>query len=1101
VTRSIKLLTSGIVVCGLVVPGAAVAQVESAREILDATGTAGGLVVHVGCGDGSLTAELCPDDRYLVHGLDADAANVEQARRRIHSLGLYGKVSVEQFSGQRLPYADNLANLVVVSGVGCQVSDEEINRVLCSGGAVVKLGLQIRHLRPGTFIRKPWPEEIDEWTHFRYSAEGNMVSHDKLVGPPQRLQWISGPIFQRHHGIEPSITATVTSGGRIFYIIDEAPTGFTGMPGQWRLVARDAFNGVLLWKRDMNDWGSRAWSYWTESHAARFNHPLHVRKRLIAKAARVYVTLGFNSPITAMDAVTGETVMTYKGTDYADEFVLHDGVLYVAVNEGPQRPWPGKGVRPEPTARRSPPSQKHVWAIDAATGKVLWKTGPFVGNAAKIDRMASMRHLNLTAARQGVFLIDEKHVVGLNCETGSEMWRIDRLILPTPSEKEVNVGNLYHLLASENVHTVVNHDGRLFVLHLPTDRTMKHRLPAILQALDPTTGQELWRYDKATPIAYIEWPDVFVIGDTVWLPDRKAMTLIGLDTATGDEKVVHSIEKALNVGHHHRCYPNRASVNFAVLGRRGAEFVDVKTGELSLHHWLRTGCRSGHVLGNGLFYRPPDHCQCYMQFQPRGFLAMSSSRAPSTQPTSDSRLTKGPAYEQIGNRKSAIENPSDWPTYRHDPMRSAMATSPIPSATKQSWEVKLTGTLSAPIVAGGNVFVASEDTHQIIACDAATGEKAWAFTAGGRVDSPPTAWQGCVLFGCRDGRVYCLRASDGALAWRFNAAPEDRRIVAFGQVESCWPVCGSVLVAGGTAYFVAGRTSMLDGGVYAYSLDVATGKILGTQHIHEVQTETRTTGKLPEGALSDILTTDGESVYLRKRKLDLSPPVKDVGSERLAATRPTLAADGGFANRRWFHRAFWHFSSSAARAKGNLIAFDTTRAYVAAANLPGGPNQTFHIPSGGLTSRIAGLDGDGPSWLANPNLQVGGTVLFAAKSKADRNVAEMPDPRGSRYSKSAQRPAPAIWRHNHFPIYAWALVVGNEHLAVAGPLAEVQRDDPWAGFEGRAGGELHILDCATGKLVSKADLDSAPVWDGMAVAGGRLYLSTREGKLICFAER
>ena len=153
---------------------------------------------------------------------------------------------------------------------------------------------------------------------------------------------------------------------------------------------------------------------------------------------------------------------------------------------------------------------------------------------------------------------------------------------------------------------------------------MKHRLLAILQALDPSTGQELWRYDKATPIAYIEWPDVFVIGDTVWVPDRKAMTLIGLDAATGDERVVHSIEKALNVGHHHRCYPNRASVNFAVLGRRGAEFVDLETGELTLHHWLRTGCRSGHVLGNGLFYRPPDHCQCYMQFQPRGFLAMSS---------------------------------------------------------------------------------------------------------------------------------------------------------------------------------------------------------------------------------------------------------------------------------------------------------------------------------------------------------------------------------------------------------------------------------------------------------------------------------------------
>lgn len=118
----------------------------------------------------------------------------------------------------------------------------------------------------------------------------------------------------------------------------------------------------------------------------------------------------------------------------------------------------------------------------------------------------------------------------------------------------------------------------------PRRAAMKHSTPAVLQALDPTTGEELWRYDKATPIAYIEWPDLFAIGDTVWLPDRKAMILIGLDAATGSEKTVHSIKKALDVGHHHRCYPNRASVNFAVLGRRGAEFVDLETGELTLHH-------------------------------------------------------------------------------------------------------------------------------------------------------------------------------------------------------------------------------------------------------------------------------------------------------------------------------------------------------------------------------------------------------------------------------------------------------------------------------------------------------------------------------------
>ncbi len=1098
-----------VTLCFLSICTALCAQAKTGKDILQDAGVTGGLVVHIGCGDGALTANLCPSKRYLVHGLEADAAKVAQARRHIQSRGLYGRVSVEQFSGSRLPYADNLVNLVVVAGGKWQVAGDEIVRVLAPGGVLMLGGdslpipspLATRHssLDGWRVAVKPRPPATDEWTHFRYSAGGNMVSRDERVGPPKQTQWVTGPIFQRHHGIEPSITATVTSGGRIFYIIDDVPTGVTGMPGQWRLVARDAFNGIRLWERDMSHWGSHAWSYWTESHAARFNHPLHVRKRLIAKDRRVYVTLGFDSPVTALDAVTGETLMTYEGTDYADELVLHDDILYVAVNDKPQRPWPGKGVRPEPVGKLPPPSKKQVWAIEAATGKVLWKSGPFTGSAAKIDRMASMCHLNLTAEDEGVFLIDERHVVGLDRVTGREKWRVDRLVLPAPPSKPLRVGDLYHLLASENVNTVVCHGGRLFVLHTTKGRQMKHVAPATLQALDAATGKELWRYDKAMPIAYIEWPDVFVVGGTIWLPDRKGMTLIGLDAATGEEQVVHNIKKALNVGHHHRCYPNRASVNFAVLGRRGAEFVDFKTGELSLHHWLRTGCRSGHVLGNGLFYRTPDHCQCYMAFQPRGFLAMSSGERAEVGNQKSERLEKGSAYGQqskIQNPKSKIT--SDWPTYRHDPMRSAMALSPLVASPKRLWQFDLGGTLTSPTAADGKIFVALEDRHEVVAVDAKTGKRAWSFTAGGRVDSPPTLSRGYALFGCRDGRMYCLRADSGALVWRFDAAPEDSRIVAFGQLESRWPIRGSVLVAGDTAYFMAGRTSMLDGGVYAYALDVATGKVVGSQHIAEVQTETKTTGKLPDGALCDILTTNGEGVYLRNRRLDLPAVTDNALPPELVATKARLIADGGFANKRWFHRAFWNLRSSVGSAKGNLIAFDTRRAYVAAASFPGGPNQTFYMPAGASTNRLAGLDGDGPSWLANPNLHIGGTVLFATRSKADRGKPDLPDPRKGLFGKARRRPSPALWRHNRFPIYPWAMVTDGKHLAVGGPPASAKPGDEWGTFEGRAGGELYVLDAGSGETVGRVALDSPPVWDGMAAACGRLYVSTRDGRLVCF---
>ena len=83
------------------------------------------------------------------------------------------------------------------------------------------------------------------------------------------------------------------------------------------------------------------------------------------------------------------------------------------------------------------------------------------------------------------------------------------------------------------------------------------------------------------------------------------------------------------------------------------------------------------------------------------------------------------------------------------------------------------------------------------------------------VDSAPTIHAGTVLAGCADGWVYCLRLVDGKLIWRLLAARRRVSAVAMGQVESLWPVHGSVLVAGGRAYVTAGRSSYLDGGMTA----------------------------------------------------------------------------------------------------------------------------------------------------------------------------------------------------------------------------------------------------------------------------------------------
>lgn len=106
----------------LMARGSAIA--ESGREIIDASGIKGGLVVHLGCGDGKLTAELRINDSYIVQALDTDVKQMDKARKNIQSLGIYGNVSADTFDGVHLPYIDNIVNLVVAKNLGKASMDE-----------------------------------------------------------------------------------------------------------------------------------------------------------------------------------------------------------------------------------------------------------------------------------------------------------------------------------------------------------------------------------------------------------------------------------------------------------------------------------------------------------------------------------------------------------------------------------------------------------------------------------------------------------------------------------------------------------------------------------------------------------------------------------------------------------------------------------------------------------------------------------------------------------------------------------------------------------------------------------------------------------------
>jgi len=97
------------------------------------------------------------------------------------------------------------------------------------------------------------------------------------------------------------------------------------------------------------------------------------------------------------------------------------------------------------------------------------------------------------------------------------------------------------------------------------------------------------------------------------------------------------------------------------------------------------------------------------------------------------------------------------------------------------------------------------------------------------------------------------------------------------------------------------------------------------------------------------------------------------------------------------------------------------------------------------------------------------------------------------------RRVPPAW-FDWVPIRIRAMVPAGSRLFVAGPPDVVDPADPMAAFEGRKGGVLRALSADNGKTLAEIKLDAPPVFDGLIAAGGRLFMTTTDGQLVCLSE-
>jgi hypothetical protein len=397
------------------------------------------------------------------------------------------------------------------------------------------------------------------------------------------------------------------------------------------------------------------------------------------------------------------------------------------------------------------------------------------------------------------------------------------------------------------------------------------------------------------------------------------------------------------------------------------------------------------------------------------------------------------------------------------------------------------------VLANGKLFVASIHQHTVYALDAASGRKLWQFSADGRVDSVPTYHKGNLLFGSAGGWVYCLRAADGALAWRYRAAPADDQIIAYNQLESRWPAKGTALVLDDVVYAAAGRNSYLDGGINLVGLDIATGKKLYEANVQNEQqrpAEDKGEAHVIDGAMLDILRSDGTFLFMQGAVFDkrLTPASME------SAGSLGIYASGGFTDDLAWNRNAWRCGMGASSLQlnkknlagmthtGQILVHDDKVVY----------GVKYFLGHSGQSAVF--YPGDGYKLFAH---RVSGPV-----PQSDKQADGKERGRKGKKAKGAKGPslaACAAWELM-LPVRVRAMTKAGNTLFIAGPPDVPADQDPLGALRGRKGAVLKAFSTDEGKELAELKLASPPVFDGLIAANGKLFMSTTAGEVICLGE-
>jgi hypothetical protein len=326
----------------------------------------------------------------------------------------------------------------------------------------------------------------------------------------------------------------------------------------------------------------------------------------------------------------------------------------------------------------------------------------------------------------------------------------------------------------------------------------------------------------------------------------------------------------------------------------------------------------------------------------------------------------------------------------------------------------------------------------------------------------------------------------------------------------------------------------LDGGMRLVRLDPKTGKKLSETILDDRDPATGENlqahiehKKMPV-ALPDVLSCDGQYVYMRSQRFDLNGKRATILTELQTDQQGNrhVFSPIGLLDDTWFHRAYWIYDKNAGEGwgewfqpgrlvpSGRILCVDDDTVYAY------GRHPWYLCNSSVLEYRLYAADkassGTDPEGVATGDTQPGNKG-----SKIPRDTTDWKS--RSNFPMQMLTKVDFKWVKEQPAVVAYAMVLADSSrrseperdktLFVAGPPDVDDEHAGWgkhldsdvdarhtqqvAALEGKMGGLLWVVSAADGQKLAEYKLDSVPVFDGMIAADGQLYLSLKDGTILC----